>query len=154
LFDDIRRSLLNYYVRKKFGLRVFRNNTFKYRDFAESNIEADKQAVIYNTKLEGKVRIGKGTQINNSIIVGQVEIGNYTSINGPHSFVVAKHNNVKIGNYTLIAHNVSILEYSHNLHGLSTSVLNKKIAGSEEFYQSLSLEKLFSSLEKRDICKV
>jgi virginiamycin A acetyltransferase len=120
---------LNYYVRKKFGLRVFRNNNFKYRDFAESNIEADKQAVIYNTKLEGKVRIGKGTQINNSIIVGQAEIGNYTSINGPHSFIMAKHNNVKIGNYTSIAHNVSILEYSHNLHSLSTSLLNKKITG-------------------------
>jgi virginiamycin A acetyltransferase len=138
LFDNVRRSLLNYYVRKKFGLRVFRNNNFNYRDFSESNIECDKQVVIYNAKLAGKVKIGKGTHINNSTVAGQVEIGNYTSINGPHSFVIAKHNNVRIGNYTSIAHNVSILEYSHKLNSLSTSLLNKRITGSSAMEDTCS----------------
>ena len=138
MLSNIRKSLLSYYVGRKYGLKLFKNNSFRYSDFAESNIEADKEVVIYNTKLTGKIRIGKGTQIADSIIAGKVEIGNYTSINGPHSFVIAKHKSIRIGNYTSIAHNVSILEYSHNLQILSTSFVNKKITGCSSMEDTFS----------------
>jgi len=129
LMHEFKKNILNYWVEKKYGFKCFRNNCFNWRDFAVSNIKVGCNIEISDSKIEGKITIGSGTQINNSIVTGEVEVGRHTSINGPTSFVVAKHHSIKIGNYTSIAHNVSIVEFFHNTYGFSTSFLNKKITG-------------------------
>lgn len=126
---SLKKMLIEKTIRKKYRLKIFKNNKLAFHDLKKGNLKISEGCKIYNTQLAGKIEIGIGTEINYSIIKGTVVIGNYTSINGPTTFITSKHNQIRIGNFTSIARNVNIIEFNHNLKKLSTSFLGKKLGG-------------------------
>ncbi len=128
-FGGLKKIFIEKTIRKRFQLKIFRNNKVSFHDLKKKNIKISEDCKIYSTQLAGKIEVGIGTEINNSIIKGTVVIGNYSSINGPTTFITSKHNQIRIGNFTSIARNVTIIEFNHNLKKLSTSFLGKKLGG-------------------------
>lgn len=118
----------------KLNIKHSKNNIIG--DVKNSSFDVD--TIIYNTDLSGEISTKKGSSINNSIIRGKINIGHFTSINGPGTLIYAKHNEITIGNYCSIAHNVSIMEFFHNVNTLSTSFMQKKFDGRSSKYDTWS----------------
>lgn len=105
-------KLLINLIKSKFGPYI---NGFKSSFYVRSSIIGDEvvissQCKIYKARLSGKVSIGQNT-----------------SIYGPNTHVLAKLNPITIGKYCSIAHNVTIIEYSHNYRKPTTYYYNQNI---------------------------
>lgn len=118
--------------------RLVKNN--KLADL--NNLKIAINSVVYDTDLKGDINIHHGCNINNCTIRGRLIIGKYTSINGPGTLIYSKHNNIEVGSYCSIAHNVTIMEFFHNTETLSTAFLNKKLSGYSSYADTWSKGKI------------
>lgn len=135
---SMKKDIKNFLLKRKKNILTFYNNEIKNKNI---NFEG-KNITVFNTELNGNITISDGCFINNCSLRGNIEIGANSSINGPGTFLSAKHNNIEIGNYCSIAHNVTIMEFFHNTKTLSTSFLNKKMDTKSSYKDTWSKGKI------------
>lgn len=118
-------------ILKKTALLLF--YTFRTRSLLRKfDIFLDKNVILKNVNLSGKIHIGSSSMIEQATIsgsfsaepglkifaggtniYGNVEIGRFTSLNGPNFDIEAGNNKVSIGSFCSLARNVSIQAENH-----------------------------------------
>ncbi|MCX2837910.1 CatB-related O-acetyltransferase [Salinimicrobium sp. MT39] len=99
---------------------------YNYRKLTRGSY-IDNSAYLNQVNLKGKIWIGRSVRLVGGVYVsGNVEIDDYTSINGPNLDIISGINKVKIGKFCSIARNVSIQEFNHKFHSLSTYLIFKR----------------------------
>lgn len=74
-------------------------------------------------------RMGEGCFIENACIYGDVEIGRFVNITGPGTIVHAEVEKIRIGSFSSIAPNVSIIEFNHDMTRPTTSSVQSGVFG-------------------------
>jgi virginiamycin A acetyltransferase len=93
-------------------------------------------AELRGVRLSGKVTIGEGCRLLGGVTIratSMVSIGKYSSITGPNSDIRSLINTVKIGSFCSIARNVSIQEYNHRFHRVSSYYMGQNIFKKDVF---------------------
>lgn len=96
-------------------------------------------AKLNEVRMIGSVQVGDETKIVGGIQIlatSPVIIGRNTSINGPNTDIRAAIHEVRIGNFTSIARNVSIQEFNHNFSRPSSYYMMQNVFN-EDFRQDI-----------------
>jgi acetyltransferase-like isoleucine patch superfamily enzyme len=101
------------------------------QSYIDVNSSVSSEAKIIQSEIHGAVSIGDRSVINESIISGDVRIGQNTTLWGPNIQLLAQINPISIGNFCSIARDVTIQEYFHNHHKLTTYFIGRNVFGSD-----------------------
>jgi acetyltransferase-like isoleucine patch superfamily enzyme len=93
----------------------------------------DTSRNVSSCYIDQLVEVAPKCKLYKSRIVGNVKIGSYSSIIGPNTHVLSKLNEITIGKYCSIAHNVTIIEYQHKILRPSTFYFHQNIYNGSVF---------------------
>ena len=101
-----------------------------YNSELNGDIKLNKGAKATYAILAGKISIGEKSKIIDGVrLAGEVEVGRYTSINGPNTDLLCRLNPIKIGNFCSIARKVTFQEFNHDFSRLTSYYVNHNMLG-------------------------
>ena len=93
-------------------------------------IKIGNNTQLSNTRISGEFEAGESCKIINGVTIsGKIKIGNYTSLNGPNTDIVAKVNEIHIGNFCSIARNVTFQEFNHDFSKMTSYFIHNNLKG-------------------------
>lgn len=76
-------------------------------------------------------KMGEGCFIENATIYGDVELGRFVSITGPGTIIHSEIEKIRIGSFSSLAPNVSIIEFNHDMSRPTTYTIQSSIFGKD-----------------------
>ena len=108
------------------------------QSYIDVNSSISSEAKIIESEIHGAVSIGDRSVINETIIIGSVKIGQNTTLWGPNIQVLGQVNPISIGNFCSIARDVTIQEYFHDHHKLTTYFIGRNVFGKDIKEEAIS----------------
>lgn len=106
---------------------------FKRKINAQNQLNAQiskrSGVLIEGSEIYGRLGVESHSKIHHCLLNGDITIGRYTSLWGPNIHLNGK---IDIGSFCSIAHNTSIISYSHNLKRPSTYYFSKNLFKEED----------------------
>lgn len=105
----------------------------------KGKIELFPGTLIEGSSLIGHINIGVGSIVHKASLHGTIGIDRYTSLWGPG---IQLYGDIEIGSFCSIAHNTSIITFSHNLKRPSTYYLSRNFFKEQDPEEILEVGKV------------
>lgn len=117
---DFFKHVIKFFILRYRGINIDIKSSLNYKVLLPSYF---KSAKIVNSQLE-LAKLGDGCYLENIFTYGNIELDDNVSISGPGTILHAVKGKIKIGKFTSIAQNVSIVEFNHKFATPTTYAMN------------------------------